>query len=60
MADQKSLEHLEEIQKASIRLERPVPYVLDGGARRDTRRLQARSEPAAISVAAPRHGGGRR
>jgi YegS/Rv2252/BmrU family lipid kinase len=44
-------------RQVDVRLERPVPYELDGGARRQTRRLQAHIEPAAITVAAPGHDG---
>ena len=41
-------------RRVDVKFERPVPYELDGGARRGTRRLRADIEPGAIPVAAPR------
>jgi diacylglycerol kinase family enzyme len=40
-------------RRVDVKLERPVPYELDGGARPDTQRLEARIHPGAITVAVP-------
>jgi diacylglycerol kinase family enzyme len=40
-------------RRVDAKFDRPIPYQLDGGARRDTRRLQAGVEPGAVTVAAP-------
>jgi diacylglycerol kinase (ATP) len=59
-ADRSKLVRTTRGRHIDVRLERPVAYELDGGARCDTRRLQARIEPKAITVAAPGgHGTGR-
>ncbi len=40
-------------RKVSVRLERSMPYELDGGARRKTRKLRVRVEPASVCVCVP-------
>jgi diacylglycerol kinase family enzyme len=40
-------------KRFSVRFERPVVYVLDGGDRKKSKRLKVRIEPAAISVCVP-------
>jgi YegS/Rv2252/BmrU family lipid kinase len=40
-------------RKIHVRLERKVPYELDGGARKSTKRLRIHVEPRAITVAVP-------
>jgi diacylglycerol kinase family enzyme len=39
----------------NIRMARPTPYELDGGARGPADRLKVRVEPAAIAVCVPNH-----
>jgi YegS/Rv2252/BmrU family lipid kinase len=41
-------------KKIVVELDRKIPFELDGGARRPTRRLKVRVEPAAVSVCIPR------
>jgi hypothetical protein len=36
-----------------VRLDRPVPYELDGGDRKPTTRLKARIKPGAITICVP-------
>lgn len=40
-------------KKVSVELDRKVPYELDGGDRKKTRRLKAKVEPGALSVRVP-------
>jgi diacylglycerol kinase (ATP) len=40
-------------RKVSVRLDRAMPYELDGGARTTTRKLRVRVEPAAVCVCVP-------
>jgi diacylglycerol kinase (ATP) len=40
-------------QKVDVRFSRPVPYELDGGSRKKTRRLRIAVEPAAVTVCVP-------
>lgn len=47
-------------KRVDVKLERPVPYELDGGARGSTRRIRVHIEPWAISVSVPARGGRRR
>jgi diacylglycerol kinase family enzyme len=41
-------------RRFKVRFPRAVPYELDGGARKPTRRLRIKVEPAAIHVCVPR------
>ena len=45
--------HLTHGQKFSVRLERKLPYELDGGARTKVRKLRVRVEPASVCVCVP-------
>ena len=38
----------------SIRLDKAVPYEIDGGVRKKTKRLKCKVEPGAITVRVPR------
>ena len=40
-------------RKIDVRLERKLPYELDGGAHKAKKRLKIEIEPGAISVAVP-------
>lgn len=40
-------------RRVEVKFDRAIPYELDGGARRRTRRLQASVEPGALTVAVP-------
>jgi diacylglycerol kinase (ATP) len=40
-------------RKVSVRLDRSMPYELDGGARTKTRKLRVRVEPASVCVCVP-------
>jgi diacylglycerol kinase (ATP) len=44
-------------QMFDIRLERALPYELDGGTRKKTKRLKCKVEPGAITVCVPREEG---
>jgi diacylglycerol kinase (ATP) len=55
--DRSRLVHLTRGRKVDVKCADAVPYELDGGARRATRRLRSGIEPQAITVAAPRDPG---
>jgi hypothetical protein len=40
-------------RRIDVRLERKLPYELDGGTRKATKRLRIEIEPGAISIAVP-------
>jgi diacylglycerol kinase (ATP) len=44
-------------QRFDVRLDKPVPYELDGGDRKKTKRLKCKVKPAAITVRVPREDG---
>jgi diacylglycerol kinase family enzyme len=44
-------------RKIDVRLDRPLPYELDGGDRQPTTRLKARIEPGAITICVPERQG---
>jgi diacylglycerol kinase (ATP) len=43
-------------QRVTVRLDRPLRYELDGGARAETERLRVRVEPASVCVCVPQPG----
>jgi diacylglycerol kinase (ATP) len=44
-------------QRFDIRLDKAVPYEIDGGARKKTKRLKCKVKPGAITVCVPREEG---
>ena len=54
--DKSPMVHLTHGRKFSVRLDRSLPYELDGGARTKTRKLSVRVEPAAVCVCVPQQG----
>jgi diacylglycerol kinase family enzyme len=44
-------------RKVSVKLDRELPYELDGGARPATTKLRVRIAPSAVTVRVPRRGG---
>jgi diacylglycerol kinase (ATP) len=44
-------------QEIDVKLDRPLPYELDGGDREPTKRLRARVEPGAVTVCVPEAAG---
>jgi diacylglycerol kinase family enzyme len=53
--DKSPMVHMTHGRKVSVRLDRSLPYELDGGARTKTRKLRVRVEPSAVSVCVPAH-----
>jgi diacylglycerol kinase (ATP) len=53
--DKSPMVHMTHGRKVSVRLDRSLPYELDGGARTKTRKLKVRVEPAAVRVCVPEH-----
>jgi diacylglycerol kinase (ATP) len=51
--DKSPMVHMTRGRKVSVRLDRSLPYELDGGARAKTRKLKIRVEPAAVCVCVP-------
>jgi diacylglycerol kinase (ATP) len=56
--EQSPMVHMTHGRKVSVRLDRSMPYELDGGARTTTRKLKVRVEPAAVHVCVPQHADG--
>jgi YegS/Rv2252/BmrU family lipid kinase len=52
-ADRSPFVHTTQARKVRVKLDRAVPYELDGGAKRATDRLRIRIEPAAVTVCVP-------
>jgi diacylglycerol kinase (ATP) len=46
-------------RKILIRFDRPVPYELDGGARRSAAKLRVKAHPSSVTVCVPALFGGR-
>ena len=44
-------------RKISVKLDRELPYELDGGARPSTKKLRVRIAPGAVTVCVPQRGG---
>ena len=51
--DKSPMVHLTHGRKFSVRLDRPLPFELDGGARKKVRKLRVRVEPGAVRVCVP-------
>jgi diacylglycerol kinase (ATP) len=51
--DASPMVHMTRGRKCSVRLDRSLPYELDGGARTKTRKLRVRVKPAAVCVCMP-------
>ena len=54
--DQSPMVRLTHGRKFTVRLDRSLPYELDGGARTKTRKLRVRVKPAAVCVCVPQQG----
>jgi len=52
-ADRSPFVETTQARTIKVKLDRPVPYELDGGAKRATDRLKIRIEPAAVTVCVP-------
>ncbi|MDQ1365878.1 MAG: diacylglycerol kinase, partial [Acidimicrobiaceae bacterium] len=52
-AERSKLVHTTRGRKVDVKLSRPMPYELDGGARTAKQRLRAKIKPGAITICVP-------